>query len=192
MVSDRRGSDWRTILLTGRPGIGKTTVVRRLAELLPGRAIAGFYTDEIRLVGKRQGFRVTAFSGATEILAHIEARSPHRVGRYGVDIEAFEQIVLPELGRPTDVLLIDEIGKMECFSPRFVRAMHELLDRSTPIIATVALSGTGFISDVKRRSDVELQQVTAQNRDRLPTQLAERIISATAGSTDPSRDRTSS
>ncbi len=69
--------------------------------------------------------------------------------------------------------------------------MRELLDQSTPIVATVALSGTGFIADVKRRPDVELWQVTNQNRDALPTQLAERIISATGGLTDPRRDRAS-
>jgi nucleoside-triphosphatase THEP1 len=54
------------VLLTGRPGIGKTTVIRRSADLLAGRPIAGFYTDEIRVAGQRQGFRITAFSGATD------------------------------------------------------------------------------------------------------------------------------
>jgi nucleoside-triphosphatase len=105
------------ILLTGRPGIGKTTVIRRLADLLASPALAGFYTDEIRLAGQRQGFRVTAFSGVSEVMAHTQIRSPHRVGRYGVDVDAFERIVLPELTRPADALLIDEIGRMECFSP---------------------------------------------------------------------------
>jgi nucleoside-triphosphatase len=92
------------ILLTGRPGIGKTTIIRRLADLLAGRTIAGFCTDEIREAKQRQGFRVTAFSGATDVLAHANTRSPHRVGRYGVDLDAFERIALPELVRPADVL----------------------------------------------------------------------------------------
>ena len=180
------------ILLTGRPGIGKTTVIRRLAELFPGRVIAGFYTDEIRVAGQRQGFRVTAFSGATDILAHTRTHSPHHVGRYGVDVDAFEQIALTELVRPADVLLLDEIGKMECFSPSFVHAVRDALEGSTPLVATVALSGSGFIAEVKDRPDIELRQVTAQNRDKLPAQLAERIISATGGSNDPQCDRASS
>jgi len=180
------------ILLTGRPGIGKTTVIRRLAELLVGRRIAGFYTDEIRVAGERQGFRITTFSGTTGILAHAKTRSPCRVGRYGVRVEEFERIALPELVRPADVLLIDEIGKMECFSSRFVQAVRDVLNRPTPVVATVALSGSGFIADVKRRPDAELWQVSAQNRDEVPTRLAERIISATGGSSDLHRDRASS
>ena len=73
------------------------------------------------------------------------------------------------------ILLIDEIGKMECFSPRFVQAVRTVLDGPMPIVATAALSGPGFIADVKRRPNVELLEVTAQNRDGLPGQLAERI-----------------
>jgi nucleoside-triphosphatase len=175
MASVKRTPDLSTTLLTGRPGVGKTTVIRRLAELLPGRAIAGFYTDEIREAGRRQGFRVTTLSGVTDVLAHARTRSPYRVGRYGVDVEAFERIALPELGRHADVLLIDEIGKMECFSSRFVQAVREVLDGATPVVATVARSGSGFITEAKRKPDIELWEVTAQNRDTLPGQLAEHL-----------------
>jgi nucleoside-triphosphatase len=160
------------ILLTGRPGIGKTTVIRRLADLLGGKALAGFYTAEIRVGRQRQGFEIRTFSGTTAVLAHTNVDSPHCVGRYGVDVEAFEKTVLPELARPADVLLIDEIGKMECFSDRFVQAMRKLLNEAVPLVAAVALSGPGFIAEVKRRPDVELRHVTAQNRDELPGQLA--------------------
>jgi len=172
------------ILLTGRPGIGKTTVIRRVAELLASRVIAGFYTDEIRVGGQRQGFRVTAFSGASDVLTHTTTHSPHRVGRYGVDMDAFERIALPELARPAEVFLIDEIGKMECFSSRFVQAVRDLLDGPMPVVATVALSGSGFIADVKRRPDAEFWEVNAENRDGLPGQLAERVHHAAGGSPD--------
>jgi nucleoside-triphosphatase len=163
------------ILLTGRPGIGKTTVMRRLADLLAGRVIGGFYTGEIRVAGQRQGFGVSTLSGTTAVLAHTRIHSPHHVGRYGVDVEAFERTVLPELARAVDVLLIDEIGKMECFSARFVQRVRELLNGAVPIVATVALSGSGFIAEAKRRPDVELLEVTVGNRDELPKQLAERV-----------------
>jgi nucleoside-triphosphatase len=163
------------ILLTGRPGSGKTTVVRRLAELLASRTLAGFYTEEIRVAGQRQGFAIRTFSGTTGTLAHTRTCGPYRVGRYGIDVAAFERVVLPELARPAGVLLIDEIGKMECFSAPFVQAVRDLLDGPAPIVATVALHGTGLIADVKRRPDAKLLKVTPGTRDALPAQLVQRI-----------------
>ena len=171
----------RALLLTGRPGIGKTTVLRRLADFLAGRAVGGFYTGEIRIAGRREGFEVSTFSGQVAVLAHVKTHSPHRVGRYGVDVAAFERTVLPELERRAEVLLIDEIGKMECFSARFVQAVRGLLNGNAPLVATVALSGTGFIAEVKRRPDVRLWQVTTANRDELPMRLTEQVFAALAG-----------
>jgi nucleoside-triphosphatase len=163
------------LLLTGRPGVGKTTVIARLAQQLADRRVAGFYTEEIREGGRRQGFRAATFSGEIIVLAHIEIRSRQRVGRYGVDVAAFERLVLPELRRSCDVAIIDEIGKMECFSAAFVDAVRGLLDGSTPVVATVAVSGGGFIAEAKRRPDVELWEVTQANRDELPQRLLERL-----------------
>jgi nucleoside-triphosphatase len=160
-----------TILLTGRPGVGKTTVIRRLADLLASRAIAGFYTEEIREAGQRRGFGAATFSGGSCVLAHVGLRSRQRVGRYGVDVAAFEELVLPELARPCGLMLIDEIGKMECHSAGFVDAARKLLESSTPVVATVAVSGTGFIAEVKRRPDVTIWEVTRENRDELPRRV---------------------
>ncbi len=166
----------RNILLTARPGAGKTTVIMQLAEQLADQQIAGFYTEEIREGGKRQGFRAATFSGRTMVLAHVGIGGGYRVGRYGVDVDAFEQVVLPELRRPCGVFLIDEIGKMECFSARFVDAVRDLLDGPTPVVATVALSGGGFIAEAKGRADVEVCQVTLANRSELPGQIGKCIV----------------
>ncbi len=164
------------ILLTGRPGVGKTTVIMRLAELLPNRTLAGFYTEEIRVGAHRQGFRAVTFSGGMTTLAHVSIRSSSRVGRYRVDVSAFENLVMPELARACDLMLIDEIGKMECFSSRFVTATRELLDGPKAVAATVAIKGAGFIAEVKTREDVEMCDVTPANRDHLPRLLAERLF----------------
>ena len=83
----------KNLLLTGPPGCGKTTVIRRLVEQLANRRVAGFYTQEIRLKGQRAGFEVRGLNGGHGILAHVGFQSRHRVGRYGVDLGTFEQIV---------------------------------------------------------------------------------------------------
>jgi nucleoside-triphosphatase len=145
----------------------------RLAELLPGRTVAGFYTEEIRGPKGRQGFRAVTFAGQTATLAHVSSRSRSRVGRYGVEVADFEALVLPELARRCDLIIIDEIGKMECFSSGFVFAARELLDGAVPVVATVAIKGGGFIAEVKARPDVEICEVTTLNRDGLPQRLAE-------------------
>ena len=163
------------LLLSGRPGIGKTTVITRLTEHLPNLQLAGFYTEEIREGGQRCGFRAVTLLKQTAVLAHVDYRSRTRVGRYGVDVAAFEKLALPELTRPADLMLIDEIGKMECFSSAFVSAVRDLLDNARPLVATVALAGGGFIAEIKARSDVEILQVTRDNRDRLPQHLADRL-----------------
>jgi nucleoside-triphosphatase len=136
------------VLLTGPPDCGKTTVIRRLVERLADRRAAGFYTQEIRKKGQRVGFEVRGLNGGHGILARVGFQSSHRVGRYGVDLGAFEQIVRHELIRgrgDVDAYIIDEIGKMESFSPVFVQAVAGVLDGPVPVVATIPAKGGGFI-----------------------------------------------
>ncbi len=163
----------QALLLTGVPGSGKTTIVRKVAATLSGRRIRGFVTDEIRRAGPRVGFELSTFSGRKRVLAHVDIDSRHRVGRYGVDVagldEIAEETLAPDDG--TDVYLVDEIGKMECFSVKFRAAMRSLLNSEQPLVATVALRGSGFIAEVKDRVDVEIWEATRENRDEIPDQI---------------------
>ena len=169
----------RTLLITGPPGVGKTTVVQKIAASLAGWRLAGFYTEEIRDAGRRRGFRAVTFDGSVTTIAHERIGGPHRVGKYGVDISAIDALAAAALTATpsTDACLVDEIGKMECLSSVFVVAARRLLDGPTPFVATVGLRGGGFIAEVKRRSDVEVWKVTRANRDRVPQSAVARLRS---------------
>lgn len=167
----------RNILITGRPGIGKTTIITKLAEALKDLDPVGFTTSEIREGGVRKGFTFVSLRGEQGVLAHVDIRSPFRVGRYKVDRDAFERLFasLELLASPSRLVLIDEIGKMECFSQEFIRTVEALLDSHKIFIATIAAKGSGFIESVRARPDSDLVEVTAENRDGLPLELASRI-----------------
>jgi nucleoside-triphosphatase len=164
------------ILVEARPGAGKTTAFRRLAELLrdAGVPVAGFTTEEIRDRGRRVGFAVESLGGERGTLAHVSLPGPPRVSKYGVDLAEFERVALPSLRVPAGgVALIDELGKMELASEAFRAAVEELLDSKTPLAATVQASKHPFTDGLKRR--LELIRLTAANRDELPERLARRL-----------------
>ena len=168
------------LLLEARPGAGKTTAFSRLAELLreSGVDVAGFTTEELRESGRRVGFMVESVDGAQETLAHVELPGPPRVGRYGVDLEAFERVALPALDAPPGaVVLIDEIGKMELASQRFRSSVEQLFDGPNALAATLQVARNPFTAALKRRPDVELIRLTAANRNELPKQLVDRLTS---------------
>jgi nucleoside-triphosphatase len=173
------------VLLEGRPGIGKSTLARRLLDRLQqaGVPVGGFTTAELRTGGRREGFVVQAVSGARGILAHVDLPGPPRVGRYGVDLQAFERVALPALRPPKTggVVVVDELGKMELASATFCEAVADLLGRDVAVVATVHLAHHRFTDALKRRPDIQVVGVTEQSRDALPEQLMACLLGARPG-----------
>jgi len=165
------------ILLTGPAGCGKTTVVKRVVENLGRTGIAGFYTEEIRRGGTREGFKWRLVDGREGVLAHVNFKGLHKVGKYSVDTAGFENKVVPVLDPAADVelFIIDEIGKMECFSEKFVAAVRKLLDCDKAVLATVARKGGPFIAQVKKYPGVELLRLTRDNRNGLVARIVDTL-----------------
>lgn len=167
------------LLLTGPPGVGKTTVLRRAADELSDLEIRGFVTEEIREAGQRAGFRIETFDGQSDVLAHVKIRSPHMISKYGVDLAVLDRIVAEQFPRKdASLVFIDEIGKMECLSRLFVETVESLLDSARVFVATVALRGEGFMEAIKRRPDVLLWRISRTNRDEMPAKVADWVRSS--------------
>jgi len=164
----------KNLLLTGYPGSGKTTVIMRFLALA-GFDAGGFYTEEMRKGNERTGFKIVTLDGEETILAEAGFRSKYRVGRYGVNVEGVELVAVVALENALeskDLVVIDEIGKMECYSQKFRDAVTTCLDGPKPVVATIAKRGDKFIESVKTRRDVVIYEVTPATRDGLPEKLA--------------------
>jgi nucleoside-triphosphatase len=161
------------LLITGVPGIGKTTVVKKVIHSVSGLRVAGFYTEEIRESNSRQGFSLVTLNGKKFIMARIGGESLYHVGKYGVDVRAIDTAVKTGLSeeRNSELFIIDEIGKMECLSELFVTKISSILVSGKPLVATIALKGAGFIAKVKNRTGVALWEITKKNRDHMPVQV---------------------
>jgi len=166
----------RTLLLTGRPGVGKTTVIKAVAETLGNRA-GGFYTEEIRGPGGRKGFRLVTLDGQETVMAHVNLRGQGRprVSRYGVDVGAIDRVGVAALRRAMnecEVVIIDEIGKMELFSGQFRDAVLQAAGGPRPVVATVMSKPNPWVDALKSLPQIEIWEVTMENRER----MAERVV----------------
>ena len=165
------------ILIAGRPGIGKTTLIKKLIEILPF-PIGGFYTEEIKKGKERTGFSLKTLGGKEMVLADISIDSPYRVGKYKVDVDTFERIGVAGLQKAIadkGLIIIDEIGKMELYSEKFKEVVWKALDKKCTV-ATIKIGDAGFIGKIKQRTDVKIIDLDPGNRDSLPADIAQMIL----------------
>ncbi len=175
----------KNIFLTGPPRVGKTTLIKKLVEKLKseleakGKQLLGFYTEEIKRGGSREGFKLTTLDGKEGILAHINISSPYRVGKYRVDIDSFEKVVIPILDQALInkeiFVVIDEIGKMELFSSKFREKLGLLLNAPNLLLATLGQISDPLVYQMREREDALIFKVTLQNRDQIGLEITDLI-----------------
>ena len=167
----------KNILITGLPGVGKTTLIVKIAEALKDFHPVGFYSTEIREEGVRKGFELISLDGRKRLLSHTDINNPDRVGKYRVDINGLEKFLesIPFFEPRASLMIIDEIGKMECLSEKFKRILQEMLDSQKWVIGTIALKGSGLILEVKKRQDVKLFEMTKKNRHCLLLEILKEV-----------------
>lgn len=165
----------RTLILTGRPGIGKTTIIKALIAQLADRAggpllAGGFYTEEILGAGGRKGFRLITLDGQSEVIAHMDFNSRSKVGRYGVKVEVIDQLGAGAIRLAVDtcpLVIIDEIGKMELFSSPFQSAVLKAVSSPKIVIATALQDDHPWVAALKALPAVTVWQVTKVNRSKM-------------------------
>ena len=159
----------QAFLLTGAPGTGKTTIIRAAISASKAKT-GGFYTQEIRQGTARLGFEIVTLDGSRAVLAHVDIHGPHRVGKYGVDVASLDRVAVPAMRRAIqecDIVVVDEIGKMELLSPAFRDALLDALNSGGRLVGTIMLQPHPFADQIKRDSRVQVVRVSKTNRQQI-------------------------
>lgn len=173
----------RLMFVTGRPGVGKTSVLLRAADDLKNRGykIGGMISHEVREGGVRVGFEIMDFStGQRGWLAHVNQPTGPRVSKYRVNLTDLNAIGVGSIlnaVRNEDIIIVDEIGPMELFSPAFREAVAQAIESSKPILGTIHLRARDTLIDaIKKRQDAEILEVTYENRRQLHIQIVDKVV----------------
>jgi len=163
----------QTLLLTGRPGIGKTTIIKAVIAQLGDRA-GGFYTEEILGPGGRKGFRLITLAGQSAVIAHIDFKSRSQVGRYDVKVDTIDKLGAGAIRSAIEhnpIVIIDEIGKMELFSSPFQSAVLKAVSSPKIVLAAAMLDDHPWLLALKSLPNVTVWEVTKVNRTKLVEQV---------------------
>jgi nucleoside-triphosphatase len=160
----------KVVLLTGEPRVGKTTALKKIIEKIGKSNCIGFYTEEIRNEFDRVGFDCVSLDGRRKRIADINSHSSIRMGRYRIDIEAFEDIALQVISRSSSsdkVIIIDEIGPMQLLSTKFKEEINNIVTGSNCVIGTIFYGKHPYVDEIKKISGINIFTITSENREKI-------------------------
>lgn len=164
------------ILLTGKPGVGKTTALKKFVELYdqPSNWVITSRIPNPSGDGGL-GFIATNSQGQTQTVSHkTDIPSDIVVGRNHVDVKAVEKMFVPILqdilDQPQKLAIIDEIGPIEMASPMFEALLPRVLSPKNDLVAIVHLEEER-LEQYRQSTDNVLLHVSLENRDTLPRAL---------------------
>lgn len=168
----------KPFLLTGKPRVGKSTLIKNLINEIGFDLCGGFYTEEIRNSNDRIGFRCVSMDGETVEISHVDSPSQIRIGRYGVNVEKFEEFAIRKLNEAMKfkkIIILDEIGFMQMISKPFQKVVKEMVLNRNIVLGTIPADSHPDIDPIKFSKEVELISVNEWNRDKVSTFLIKEI-----------------
>jgi nucleoside-triphosphatase len=175
----------RVVVVTGRPGVGKTTVFLHVTDSLRalGMGLGGFVSSEVRVRGDRVGFQIVDLnSNRKGWLAHVDQENGPKVGKYRVNTRDLVEIGVESIKTSIregsiDVIAIDEIGPMELTSLEFVRAIRDAVNSEKTILVTVHYREKDrILSMFNLNGSGELFEVTPENRETIQKDIVDAVV----------------
>lgn len=166
------------LLLTGKPGTGKTSLIKEAIARTRAK-VGGFYTEEIRSSGIRQGFKIITLDGKEAILAHVNISSPLQVSKYKVDIDSLNKVGVSAIQRALqecDLIIIDEIGKMELLAPQFGETVWQAIESRKRVLGTIMFNPNPFCDKIKNHPEVKVLLVTRDNREQALAEIQSWLV----------------
>jgi nucleoside-triphosphatase THEP1 len=167
------------ILLTGKPRIGKTTIIKKIINEIGLDIFGGFYTEEVRDSKDRVGFKCVSISGEHVEIANVNSTSKTRIGRYGINVAKFEGFairILKEAIISKKIIVIDEIGFMQMLSKSFNNLVSEVISDKRIVLGTIPLEGDQVINNIRNLSEVKIVEISESNRDVIIEPIVKEII----------------
>ncbi len=176
----------KNFFLTGPPRSGKTTLLMQIMSSLKeyNVRISGIMCPEVRRHGFRWGFKIIDLKRGREgILASIEVRKGPRISKYRVNLQDLEEIGVKALEEAlvdnSQVVIIDEIGKMELVSPKFSRVVKSLLDSNKVILGIIHASyNHPLLNEIRRRNDTKIYWINRNTPENIRRNIHNEILKA--------------